>query len=151
MNLNKVFLLGRLTADPELRNLPSGQSVCSLRIATNRVWNDRESGEKKQSVEFHNVVTWGKIANVASQYLNKGSLALIEGRLSTRSWDDPSGVKKYRTEIIAEYLQLGPKREGSTQQSTDYSSEKKEKENPSQEEIPTIEEGDDIDVNEIPY
>ncbi len=147
MNLNKTFLIGNLTADPELKNLPSGQAVCSFRLATNRVWTDRESGEKKQQTQYHNIVAWGKLATLASQYLNKGSLVLVEGRLSTRTWDDPSGAKRYKTEIIAENIQFGPK--------TISSSPMPQKENPKEEEkeedIPTIEEGEDIDIDEIPF
>jgi len=142
MNLNKTFLVGNLTADPELKNLPSGQAVCSFRLATNRMWTDKDSGEKKQKAEFHNIVAWGKLATLASQYLNKGNLVLVEGRLSTRTWDDPSGNKRYKTEIIAENIQFGPK---SFQTSEEPKQEKKE------EEIPTIEEGEDIDVDEIPF
>ncbi len=158
MNLNKAFLLGNLTADPEVRSLPSGQTVCSFRMATNRVWNDRQTGEKKERAEFHSVVAWGKLANVASQYLSKGSLVLIEGRLTTRSWDDSSGTKRYRTEVIAEFLQLGPKGSGASQRNTENSASgqqqpkiKKDENPPTEENIPTIEGGDDIDVEEIPY
>ena len=108
MNLNKVFVLGNLTRDPEQRNLPSGQTVASFGVATNRFFTDQNQ-EKKQEAEFHNVVLFGRLAEIASQYLNKGSLVLIEGRLRTRNWQDSSGTKRYRTEIIAERMQLGPK------------------------------------------
>ena len=81
MNLNKVFLLGNLTADPEIRTTPSGKSVCRFRMATNRFWVDRQSGEKRQSVEYHSVVAWDKLANIVSQYLSKGRLVFVEGRL----------------------------------------------------------------------
>ena len=104
MNLNKVFLLGNLTSDPELRNLPSGQQVCNFGMATNKTWTDRETGEKKQKAEFHNIVAWRNLATIASQYLKKGGLVFIEGHLSTRNWEDSSGVKKYKTEIIADNL-----------------------------------------------
>lgn len=109
MNLNKVYLIGRLASDPEFRTTPSGQEVATLRMATNRVWNDRASGEKKQATEFHTIVVWGRLAQIANQYLNKGAMAMIEGRLQTRSWEGQDGVKRYRTEIVAENLQLGPK------------------------------------------
>jgi len=132
MNLNKVFLIGRLTADPEMRSTPSGQAVCSLRIATNRIWTDRESGQRQEKTEYHNIVLWRRLAEIASQYLTKGSLVLIEGRLETRSWEDASGNKRYRTEIIAENLQLGPK----TADKTSIFSEKEEK----TQEIPVIQE-----------
>ena len=104
MNLNKALLIGNLTRDPESRKIPSGQAVTTFAVATNRRWTDRQSGEKKDSTEFHNCVAWGKLADIVGQYLKKGSKVYIEGRIQTRSWDDQSGVKKYRTEIIAENL-----------------------------------------------
>lgn len=108
MNLNKAFVLGNLTRDPERRALPSGQAVCNFSIATNRFYTSTE-GQKQQDVEFHNIVAFGKLAETASQYLKKGSMVLIEGRLKTRNWQDASGVKHYKTEIITERLQLGPR------------------------------------------
>ena len=113
MNLNKVFVLGNLTRDPEKRSLPSGQAVVSFGIATNRFFT--QEGEKQQETEFHNITAFGKLADIASQYLQKGSMVLIEGRLRTRSWQDSSGIKHFKTEIIADNLQLGPKREGQTE------------------------------------
>lgn len=112
MNLNKVMIIGRLAADPETRTTPSGQQVATLRVATNRVWNDRQSGQKQEQVEFHTIVAWGSLADVAGKYLKKGQMAFFEGRLQTRSWQDQAGQKKYRTEIVAENLQLGPKASG---------------------------------------
>ncbi len=112
MNLNKVFLIGRLAADPEARTTPSGQQVATLRVATNRVWNDRQSGQKQEAVEFHTIVCWAGLADVAGKYLKKGQLAFFEGRLQTRSWQGNDGVKRYRTEVVAENLQLGPKAGG---------------------------------------
>lgn len=112
MNLNKVIIIGNLCADPELRNTPSGQPVCNFRIATNRIWTDRQTNEKQQKTEFHSVVAWRRLAEIVSQFLRKGSLLLVEGRLETRSWDDASGNKRYRTEIIAENIQMGPKGTG---------------------------------------
>lgn len=108
MNLNKVFLIGRLTQDPELRSTPSGQSVATLRMATNRVWND-PSGNKKEATEFHTVVAWGRLGEIANQYLKKGGLVMIEGRIQTRTWTDPNNNKRYFTEVVAEGLQLGPR------------------------------------------
>ena len=107
MNLNKVFIIGRMAADPEARTTPSGQQVATLRVATNRVWN--KDGQKQEQVEFHTIVAWGGLADVASKYLKKGQLAFFEGRLQPRSWQGNDGVKRYRTEIVAENLQLGPK------------------------------------------
>lgn len=108
MNLNKAIIAGNLTRDPELRQTPSGQSVCTIGVATNRVWTN-PSGQKQEAVEFHNVVLWGRLAEITNQYLKKGRLVLVEGRLQTRSWDDKqTGQKKYRTEIVAENIQFGP-------------------------------------------
>lgn len=113
MDLNKVMLIGRLTRDPEVKKIPSGESVATFSIATGRQWTDKNSGEKKSQSEFHNIVAWRRLAEICGQYLRKGSQIYIEGRLQTRSWDDPSGVKKYRTEIIAENLiMLGSKAGG---------------------------------------
>ena len=109
MNLNKVILVGNLTSDPELRSTPSGQTVCNFRMATNRVWTDKASGQKQQETEYHTIVAWGRLAEIASQFLTKGSLAMIEGRLRTRSWQDSVGNKRFRTEVVAQTLQLGPR------------------------------------------
>lgn len=112
MNLNKVFLIGRLAADPESRTTQSGQTVVTVRLATNRVWNNRATGEKQEQVEFHTVIAWAGLADIITKYLRKGQLAFFEGRLQTRSWQGQDGVKRYRTEIIADNMQLGPKAMG---------------------------------------
>src|SRR3989344_5647919 len=101
MYLNKAFVIGNLTRDPELRSLPSGIQVASFSVATNRVWKDRD-GSKKESAEFHNIVVCGRQAETTAQYLKKGSSVLVEGRLQTRSWESPDGKKNYRTEIVAD-------------------------------------------------
>lgn len=111
MNLNKAFVLGNVTRDPEVRALPSGQQVTNFSIATNRYYTS-SAGEKKEEAEFHNIVCFGKLADISSRYLNKGSLVLIEGRIKTRNWQDTAGVKHYKTEIIAETMQLGPRFSG---------------------------------------
>ncbi len=108
MNLNKVLIIGRLTVDPEIRTTPSGDRVTTLNIATNRVWNDK-SGSKKESTEFHNAVLWGRQADIACQFLVKGSIVFIEGRLQTRKWQDKEGTTRKTTEIIGERIQLGPR------------------------------------------
>ena len=162
MNLHKAILIGRLTESPEMRNTPSGQSVCNFSLATNRVWFDKASGQKKEETDFHNIVLWGKLAEIASQYLTKGALACIEGRIRTRSWEDANGVKKYRTEIIAEKLQMGPRTGGfsgagassspSAQNPSQYKAEGPV-ENPPTEKIPIIEDDGDADINveDIPF
>lgn len=103
MNLNKVMLIGNLTRDPEIRNTPNGTNVASFSIATNYVWKD-QSGQKQEKAEFHNIVAWRKLADICGQYLRKGSKIYIEGRLQTRDWDGQDGVKRYRTEIIADNM-----------------------------------------------
>ena len=113
MNLNKVFLIGRLTQDPETRTTGTGQTVTTIRMATNRVWYDQSTREKREATEYHQIIAWARLGEIASQYLQKGAMCLIEGRIQTRSWDDQAtGQKKYRTEIIAENLQLGPRAGG---------------------------------------
>ncbi len=111
MYLNKAILIGNLTRDPELRALPSGTQVTSFGLATNRVWRDKE-GNKKEEAQFHNIVVFGRQAQTVSQYLKRGDTALVEGRMQTRSWDAQDGSKKYRTEVVAERVQFGPKSGG---------------------------------------
>ena len=132
MNLNKVILIGNIAAEPELRSTATGKNVCNFRIATNRIWKDA-AGQQQKETEFHTIVAWGKLAEISSKYLTKGALAMIEGRLRTRSWQDPSGNKKFRTEIVAEALQLGPKRTPGSFPSSPAPEEKND-------EIPVIEE-----------
>lgn len=115
MNLNKVLLIGRLTADPQLRNTPTGQAVSTFSLATNREWKDTK-GEKKKEVQFHNIVVWGRSAEVAHQFLRKGALILVEGRLQTRSWQDKQGQARSTTEIVCERFQFGPKTAGGSGQ-----------------------------------
>lgn len=102
-SLNKAMLIGNLTRDPELRKTTSGQSVCSFSIATNRVYTDA-SGQKKENADYHNIVAWGRLAEICSQYLTKGKKVYIDGRIQTRDWEGQDGQKKYRTEIIAENM-----------------------------------------------
>ena len=147
MNFNKAILIGRLTRDPETKSLPSGQSVVNFGMATTNFFTDK-SGQKQQQPEFHNIVLFGRLAEIASQYLNKGSLVLIEGRLQTRSWEDSTGNKRSRTEIVGQSLQLGPK---SATQVSDKTFEEKSKKEVEQKDIPVIEEDEkEIDVKDIP-
>ncbi len=147
MNVNIVILVGRLTDNPESRTTPAGQQVCSFRMATNRTWTDKQ-GTRQEKVEYHTVVTWRRLAEIASQYLQKGGLVFVEGHLETRSWQGTDGQKKYRTEIIADRLQLGPRPQGSA---AAQEPEQKKEEAPVQEEIPIIEENQEIDVKDIPF
>jgi single-strand DNA-binding protein len=100
-SLNRVQLIGNLTRDPELRQTTNGQNVASFGVATNRVWNDA-SGQKQEQVEYHNVVVWGKLAEIAGSYLKKGRKVFVEGRLQTREWTGDDGQKRFRTEIVCE-------------------------------------------------
>jgi single-strand DNA-binding protein len=143
MNLNKVFLIGRLTRDPQTKTLPSGQTIATFGLATDIFFTDKQ-GQKQQQVEFHNIVLFGKLAEIAAQYLNKGSLTFIEGRIRTRNWQDAAGNKRFRTEIIGERIQLGPRAAGKI-----VPPEKKE--TPAEEEIPIIEEENEIDLKDIPF
>ncbi len=113
MDLNKVMLIGRVTKEPEIRTITSGQTVATFSIATNRQWTD-QAGQRQEKGEFHNIVAWRKLAEIIQQYVKKGSKIYIEGRLETRSWNDPQGVKKYRTEIVADnIIMLDSKQSGS--------------------------------------
>ena len=99
-SFNQVILVGNLTRDPEVRAIPSGQNVASFAVATNRTWSDA-NGETQEAADFHNIVAWGKLAELASQYLTKGRKVLVAGRLQTRSWEGEDGKKNYRTEVVA--------------------------------------------------
>jgi single-strand DNA-binding protein len=154
MNLNKVFIFGNLTRDPELRQTASGQSVCTLGVATNSFFTDKKTGQKQKKTEFHSVVVWGRQAEVASQFLRKGSSVLIEGRLQTRTWQDKQGQNRSTTEIVCERMQLGP-RPGFSSQGSGAASPS----SPSapidevKEELPeiNIEEGEEIKPEDIPF
>jgi single-strand DNA-binding protein len=111
MYLNKAMIFGNLTRDPELKALPSGMSVCSFALATNRVYNDRD-GKRQENTDYHNITVFGKQAENCAKYLTKGNSAYVEGRLQTRSWEK-DGQKQYRTEIVADRVQFGPKGSGS--------------------------------------
>jgi single-strand DNA-binding protein len=155
MNLNRVIILGRVTADPQLRNTSGGQPVTTLGVATNRTWTDK-ADKKQEEVEFHNVVLWGKQAEVAATFLMKGSLVMIEGRLATRSWDDKDGITRKATEIVCENMQLGPKPGAATAQATATASEGGKKKAPpwipKVEELPSINlDEEEIKTEDIPF
>jgi len=149
MDLNKAMIIGRLTADPESRTTPQGASVAAFSLATNLVWTDG-SGQKQEKVEYHNIVVWRKLAEICSQYLKKGSKVYIEGRLQTRSWEGQDGVKRYRTEIVADNM-IMLDRAGASAGGGQESSSKALPET----ELPTINQSDDsepeIKVENIPF
>ena len=103
MDLNRATLIGRVASDPETRTTPQGTTVCSFRVATNFSWND-QAGQKQEKAEFHQIVLWRKLAEIAAQYVKKGSKIFLEGRLQTRDWEGQDGIKRYRTEIIADNM-----------------------------------------------
>ena len=112
-SVNKVILVGNLGADPETRYMPNGDAVCNIRVATTESWKDKQSGDKKEITEWHRVVFYRKLAEIAGQYLKKGSQVYLEGRIRTRKWTDKEGQERYTTEIEANEMQmLGGKREG---------------------------------------
>ncbi len=150
MYLNKALVIGNLTRDPELKALPSGISVATFSIATNRIWNNKD-GEKQESVDYHNIVVFGRQAETTAQYLKKGSMALIEGRMQTRSWETQEGQKRYRTEIVADRVQFGPRSGGSA--GGGNLAPQKQQEVSAKEEVPTIQYPDDDGINpdDIPF
>ncbi len=160
MDLNKAMVIGRLTRDPEARTTPQGSSVASFSIATNHVWND-QAGQRQEKVEYHNIVVWRKLADVCNQYLRKGSRVYIEGKLQTRDWEGQDGVKRYRTEIVADNMIMLDSK-GSTNSSP--TSNQASVQNQSQEpvinideektQIPTSDESsgdEDIKIENIPF
>lgn len=104
--INKVILIGNLGQDPETRHMPNGGSVTNLRIATNESWKDKETGEKKEKTEWHSVVMFKRLAEIAAEYLRKGASVYIEGKLQTRKWQDKEGNDRYTTEIVANEMQM---------------------------------------------
>ncbi|MBS3964798.1 MAG: single-stranded DNA-binding protein [Methylomonas sp.] len=112
--LNKVMLIGRLGADPEMRSMPSGDGIATINLATNRRWKDRNSGERKEETEWHRVVFFGAIAKIAGDYLRKGSQVYVEGRLRTRKWQGQDGQDRYTTEIVADEMTMLDSRSGGT-------------------------------------
>lgn len=146
MNLNKAFIAGNLTADPEKKVTEKGTTIVNFSIASNRYYTTSD-GEKKQDTEFHDVVFFGKTAENIAKYLSKGSSALVEGRIQTRSWEDDNGNKRYSTEIIGQNIQFGssPDKKEDIDESEYIGGETKK------EDIPVVEEDEDIDVEDIPF
>ena len=112
-SLNKVILIGNLGKDPETRYAPSGDAICNLVVATTETWKDKATGERKEATEWHRVIFFGKLAEIAAQYLKKGAQVYIEGRLQTRKWQDQSGQDRYTTEIRGDEMKMLGRREGS--------------------------------------
>lgn len=153
MYINKAIIYGNLTRDPELKSLPSGAQVCEFGVATNRVWKDK-NGSRQESTDYHNIVVFGRQAELIKQYLRKGSGVFLEGRIQTRSWDAQDGTKKYRTEIVADRIQFGPKSGGATgnYQSSGSSAKDSKDEAAPKEESPAIEyPEEEINAEDIPF
>lgn len=155
MNVNKVILVGRLTRDPELRTTTSGQTVASVSLATNRFWKD-QSGQRKDQTEFHNVILWGRLAEIAGQYLAKGSEAYFEGRLQTRKYTGKDNVERRVTEIVAENMQLGARPQGAQRPAAPYNQPAPAPQKPQEapaEEIPTInlDEEEEVKIEDVPF
>ncbi len=154
MNVNKVILVGRLTRDPELRTTPSGQNVATIGLATNNYWT--KDGQRQERTEFHTVVLWGKLAEIAGQYLTKGQEAYFEGRLQSRSYTGKDGVERKTTEIVAENMQLGSRaggQGGSTPTNRPAPATAPAPEASKPDDIPTINLDDDKDIKieDVPF
>ncbi len=151
MFFNKAIIIGNVTRDPEMKALPSGAKVTQLSIATNRVWKDA-NGAKKEQTDFHNVVVFGRQAETVAQYIKKGSSLMVEGRIQTRSWDDKDGKKNYRTEIVADRVQFGPRSGATAGGATVAGSQDPQSNSPANKEVETIEyPDDDINAEDIPF
>ncbi|OHB09653.1 MAG: single-stranded DNA-binding protein [Candidatus Zambryskibacteria bacterium RIFCSPLOWO2_12_FULL_45_14] len=147
MYINKAIIYGNLTRDPELKSLPSGTVVVNFSVATNRTWKDK-NGQKQEDVEYHNVVAFGRTAETINQYMKKGSGIYVEGRIQTRNWNAADGTKKYRTEIVADRIQFGPKRDGGDKSSFAKASEDKQEAPP----VDTIDYPEEnVNVDDIPF
>lgn len=160
-SLNRAQIVGNVTRDVEMRYTPNGQAVCSFSVATNRRWRDKE-GNNQEQTEFHNVVAWGKVAEIISQYVKKGHKIYIEGRLQTRNWEGQDGTKRNRTEIVMEdFVFLTPKGANSTEPSPDLGEEveeinpkkttKNKEESPAKTDSKTDVDEDEINLDEIPF
>ena len=157
MNVNKVILVGRLTRDPEIRTTTSGHTVASISLATNRFWKDK-NGQKQDKTEYHNIVLWGRLGEIAGQYLTKGQETYIEGRMETRKYTAKDGTERRVTEVVAENMQLGSRPQGSAGPKPPFSQPAApQAPRPAaapQEEIPTIqleEEQDEVKIEDVPF
>lgn len=154
MTLNKVMLIGNLTRDPESRTTAGGVSICTFGVATNRVWTNQQSGERQEEAEFHNVVSFGKLAEICTQYLGRGRKVYVEGRLKTREWEGQDGVKRNRTEVVAEnMIMLDRAPGGGTQQFNKHAPKAPPTAAEEQPPAPTpvTEAKEEIQVEEIPF
>jgi single-strand DNA-binding protein len=153
MNLNRAMIIGNLTRDPEVRTTPNGQNVCNFSIATSSQWTDA-AGQKQERVEYHNIVAWGKLADICGQYLGKGRKVYLEGRLQTRDWEAQDGSKRTRTEIVAENMIMLDKKDpnAAPRPMSEPSGTPSTPASPT-DSIPTIDRGlgEEIRVEDIPF
>lgn len=151
MYINKVTILGNLTRDPELKSLPNGTKVANFAVATNRTWKD-QNGQKQEAVDYHNIVAFAKSAELIYQYCKKGNQIYVEGRLTTRSWDDQAtGKKAYRTEVILENFQFGNKGAGGAAPAGEAKQEPDTNAPKYEDNLGTIDYGDAINPDDIPF
>jgi len=171
MNVNKAILVGRVTRDPDVRNTASGQAVANIGLATNSYWTDK-AGQKQEKTEFHNIVLWGRLAEIAGQYLTKGQEAYFEGRIETRTYTGKDGAERRVTEIVAENMQLGSRprgadynasgtsqpnqsQSGQTQGKNQPQKQDQNKDQAASEDIPTINLDDDaqdeVKIEDVPF
>lgn len=146
------MIIGNLTRDPELKQIPSGQSVCSFGVATSRNWKDAQ-GNKQEATEFHNVVAWGKLAEICGQYLVKGKKVYVDGRLQTHDWEGQDGVKRYRTEIIAENMIMlsGGPGTGGAMPGSGFPTKPTVSAAPPMADVPSPSPDDEIKIEDIPF
>lgn len=156
MNVNKVILVGRLTRDPDVRTTSSGQTVTTVGLATNDFWKDK-NGQKQERTEFHNIVLWGRLGEIAGQYLSKGQEAYFEGRIQSRTYTGKDGVERKTTEVVATNMQLGSRAQGSSYQRPTAPASTPAAPSapaPADEQIPTInldEEQDEVKIEDVPF
>jgi single-strand DNA-binding protein len=154
MSLNKAQIIGNLTRDPELRQTPNGTTVCSFSVATNFTWKD-QMGNKQEKVEFHNIVAWGKLAEICGQYLNKGKKVFLEGRIQTRDWEGEDGVKRYKTEIIAENMIMLSRGDemsgGSNNYERSHQPLQQQQEQPVSQPTPAAVSEEEITIDDLPF
>ena len=150
LSLNRAMIIGNLTRDPEIRYTQTGKAVASFAVATNRTWTDSNTGDKQEAVEFHDIVAWGKLAEICNQILKKGYKVFMEGRLQTRQWEAQDGTKRSKTEIIAENMMLISRPGGaSAPQETREAAPQASEASPQEDEGPKS--PDDINLDEIPF
>jgi single-strand DNA-binding protein len=152
MSLNRVQLIGNLTRDPELKQVPGGQTVATLSLATNFSWTD-QAGNRQDKAEYHNVVVWRKLAEICGQYLRKGSKIFIEGRMQTRDWEGEDGVKRYKTEVVADNMIMLDRKGGEMGGGQDFSGgiNKRDEGNAPSKQGAAVMMEDDVTIDDLPF